>query len=501
MIFLVALAFAAEPALVVLPASGGPDDSTVQRALAHADLERVASVDAAQFADGVQVVAFAEGFSEECAGPVALADWKKRLAKAQRRFDLFDAAGSVSDLIGLELELECLSEPVGAGELFVLSVARAEAHLLLAAATESDPGQATFHEQEARAALDRAVATAPTRQPDAASPDVLTELDAARERHDQGALTRIAVVAEGDDAIWVNGHALSHGAIDAVIGDNLLVRVRDGHVVAARRIQLREGEGAIVGQSGAEVDLVELVTGLVRGAPNRSEQTQLAALAQARSSLAVVYVGWTRREAAVWQVVGDDLVRLAVRPQAVAAAPEREAEPTPVEAEPTPDARVRPSDPTPAAPRARSPRELDAWSATAALILGGGWRTAGESGGGIVVTGLAGRVAVHPEWALAWAIAPEAPVDTLDAAGDGVTVDVPVRVGARWGRHGRVLAPEAGLDVGLRASGASVSPLLAGCGALAGASGRAGGVRLEVCVDTDFAGVGVFGGLLVESRI
>ncbi|GDX81284.1 hypothetical protein LBMAG42_30950 [Deltaproteobacteria bacterium] len=504
MIYALTLAFAAEPALVVLPASGGPDDATVQRALDHADLERIASIDAAAFAEGVQVIAFTEGFGEDCGDPIPLVDWKKRLAKAQRRFDLFDAAGSVSDLVGLELELECLAEPVGAGDLFVLSVARAEAHLLLAAATVSDPGQATFHEQEARAALDRAVATAPTRQPDAASPDVLTELDAARERRDAGALTRIAVAAEGDDAIWVNGHALSHGAVDAVIGDNLLMRVRDGRVVAARRIQLREGEAAIVAQADAEVDLVELVTGLVRGAPSRTEQVQLAALAQARSALAVVYVGWSRREPAVWQVVSDDLVRLPVRAPAVVDAPEREEASEPgVEPRSKPPARsVAPASSPPSAARPRPPRELDAWSATAALILGGGWRGEEDSGGGIVITGLEGRVSVHPEWALSWAIAPEAPVATLDAAGDGVVVAVPVRVGARWGRHGRAIAPEVGLDVGLRAgSDDFVSPLVAGCGALAGASGRAGGVRLEVCVDTDFSGVGVFGGFLVESRI
>lgn len=493
MIFAIALALAAEPALVVLPASGGPDDSTVARALAYAGLDRVAAIDAAQFADGVQVVAFVEGFGEDCAGPVPLAEWKKRLAKAQRRFDLFDAAGSVSDLIGLELELECLAEPAGAGELFVLAVARAEAHLLLAAATEADPGQSTFHEQEASAALDRAVATAPSRQPDAASPDVLRELDAARERRDVGELTRIAVVADGDDAIWVNGHPLSHGGIDAVVGDNLLMRVRDGRVVAARRVQLRGGEGAIITQDDAELDLVELVTGLVRGAPDRREQLRLAALAQARSSLAVVYVGWTRREAAVWQVVGDDLVRLAVRAPVAAEVPEQEAEPRPVVAEPGPLQPVI---------RGRPPRDLDLWTATAALVLGGGWRATGEVGGGAVLSGLAGRVAVHPQWALAWAITPEAPVDTLDAAGDGVRVDVPMRLGARWGQHTRGFAPELGLDVGLRASGDGfVSPLIATCGAIAGGSGRAGGVRLEVCVDTDFSGFGVTGELLVESRI
>lgn len=480
MILAAAMAFALEPVLVVLPVSGGPDEGTVSRTLLEAELERGISVDASQFVAGVEVLVLAEGLSDDCAALLPLDEWRRRLAKAQRRFDLFDAAGSVSDLVELELELECLAEPIGASELFVLDVASAEAHLLLAGSARADVGQAAFHEQEARAALGRAVVIAPTKQPDAASPDLLTELDLAREQRDIVEGARVAWVADPGDNVWLNGRMLGDEAVDAVVGDNLLVRERDGHVVAARRVQLQQGQGAIVHIDAGDVDLGDLVGGLVRGAPDRAEQRQLAALAHVRSVLPVIYVGWVRREPAVWQVVGEDLVRLSVASSS---------KPVPPPPEPQPTAHV-----------GKGPsRSVNAWAATAAVGLGVGWRAAE---GGFAVTGLDGRVAVGSRWAVAWGIHPEAPFESIDADGDGVSVTVPVTVGLRWGAHTRSFAPEVGLDVGLRAASAEgATPVLAGCGALSQGAGRAGGVRFEVCVDTDLIGVGVKGGFQVESRI
>ena len=494
MILVAAMAFALEPVMVVLPASGGPDEGTVSRTLMEAELERGASVDASQFVEGVEVLVLAEGFSDECAARLPLSEWRRRLTKAQRRFDLFDAAGSVSDLVELELELECLAEPIGASDLFVLDVARAEAHLLLAGVATADVGQATFHQAEARVALSRAVAIAPTKQPDAASPDLLMELDLAREQRDNASGARVAWVAEPGDNVWLNGRMLRGEAVDAVVGDNLLVRERDGQVVAARRVQLQEGQGAIVDIDAGEVDLGELVAGLVRGAPDRMEQSQLAALAQVRSPLPVIYLGWVRREPAVWQVVGQDLVRL---PVPSVPRPVRDEE---SEVAAAPKTVLRPLEPPPRASFAKGPaRSVNVWTATAAVGLGGGWRS---PEGGFAVTGLDGRVAVGPRWAVAWGIHPEAPFASIDADGEGVAVSVPVTIGGRWGAHTRSLAPEAGLDVGIRAGSAGVAtPVLAVCGALSGGAGRAGGVRFEVCVDTDLVGVGVKGGFQVESRI
>ncbi len=484
MILFVAAALAGDPAVLVLPASGGPAESVIRKSTAAAGLDVDRVVGASAFTAGVLHLGMPRTLGRDCLEALALPQWRQRLANAQRRFERFDAEGAVSELVLLDLELECLSDPLPARDLYTLDLARAEAHLLLAASAPGGvEGQGEFHAQQAAAALDRAVVSMPGRQPDVASPEVLEGLVAARVRRREGAPALVLVGLGSDEEAWVNGRVVESG-VELPVGDSVVQRVAGDRVVAALRIEVRGGQAVVLDYTGDDTALSDVVAGLVRRVPGRHTQALLGALAVLRGGgEAVVYVGWDRGEPVAWQARNDDLFRLeppGTRPKAVA--------PDPLDA-----VAVEPL-------RNRDAASFSAgWTATAGVVLGAGWRSEGE-GIGLVDVGLAGRVAVFDAWSVAWAVVPGGVTDTLDPGGEGVSVEVPVRLGARYGLRGGGWRPEGGLDLGAR-FGERAAPLLGGCGGAARQVGPAGGVRFEGCVETDFASVGVRGAVVVESWI
>ncbi|MSQ01161.1 MAG: hypothetical protein EXR71_04600 [Myxococcales bacterium] len=478
----VVAALAGEPAILVLPASGGPAESVVRKSIAAAGLDADRVVGASAFTAGVLHVGMPRTMGRDCIESISLPEWRQRLADAQRRFERFDAEGAVSELVLLELELECLTDPVPARDLVALDLARAEAHLLLAASAPGGvDGQGEFHAEQAAAALDRAVVSAPGRQPDVASPELLEGLVAARLRRRDAAPTLVLVGLGSDEEAWVNGRVVEAGG-ELPVGDSVIQRVTGARVVAALRVQIRAEQVVVLDFSGDDTALAEVVAGLVRRVPGRHTQALLGALAVLRGDgEVVVYVGWDRAEPVAWQARGDDLFRL---------------EP-PGGGRPAPGSAVA-GDAT-GVGRADDRASAAGWRATAGVQLGAGWRNEGQ-GIGLLDVGLAGRVAVGDRWSVAWAVVPGGLTDTLDPGGDGVTVEVPVRLGARYGQRGGGWSPEGGLDLGVR-FGDRAAPLLGGCAGAARPMGPAGGVRLEGCVETDFGSVGLRGALVVESWI
>lgn len=515
MIFLAVVALAAEPVLVVMPSSGGPDLVSVERALERADLEVAELVDAPIFAADVRVVAPPTTWGDECLKTTHLSVWRERLDAARRRYDLFDAEGSLADLVLLDLELECLADPVPAATLVSLDVARAEAHLLLEASNAHDLGQASFHVAEAARALDRVVATGPELVPAEASPELEAGLASARRRARKLPHVAATPLPRGE-ALRLNGRTLGAEGGVAAEGDNLLQRVDGtGSVVGAARLSLRPGEVAMVSGLVDGAGLVDLVEALARRMPTRDEESVLAALAEVRGAGAtVVYAGWNGGPT-LWQVSRGRLVRLsaASAPRVV----EREEEPLdepldepmdePVDV-PRRDRREPPERERPGvvervrldAPAERA-EAVDRWRATAGLRLGGGWRE--EGGLAAVAMGFAGRVAIAGDWAVAWGVLPEAETDSLDPGGEGVRARVPVRVGARWGPRRAAWAAEVGADVGLVALAEveAPRPLFGACGGASASTGPTVALRLEGCVDTDLVGASVGAALSVESRI
>lgn len=510
-ILLAVVALAAEPVLVVMPSSGGPDLVSVERALERAELVVAEVVAAPIFAADVRVVAPPTTWGDDCLKTTHLAAWRERLDAARRRYDLFDAEGSLADLVLLDLELECLADPVPAATLVSLDVARAEAHLLLEASNAHDLGQASFHVAEAARALDRVVATGPDLVPAEASPELEAGLAAARRRARKLSHVAATPLPRGE-ALRLNGRLLGAAGGAAAEGDNLLQRVDGtGSVVGAARLSLRPGEVAMVSGLVDGAGLVDLVEALARRMPTRDEESVLAALAEVRvAGATVVYAGWNGGPT-LWQVSRGRLVRLAAT-----SAPrggEREEEPLDEPLvltvdEPRRERREPPDRERPAvvervrldAPAERA-EAVDRWRATAGLRLGAGWRE--EGGLAAVAMGLAGRVAIAGDWAVAWGVLPEAEADSLDPGGEGVRARVPVRVGARWGPRRAGWAAEVGADVGLVAlpEVAAPRPLLGACGGASASTGPTVALRLEGCVDTDLVGASVGAALSVESRI
>ncbi len=514
MILIATLALAADPAVVIFPASGGPDEATVARTLTAADLEESRAVDVARFVRGVAHVALTDTLGPDCAAPLPLTTWRKQLTAARRKFDLLDPEGSLSALVDLDLGLECLAEPPVAADLYDLDIARADAHLLLAGAATDDPAQAAFHAQEAAAALDHA-ASLGVEPGERVSPDLLPPLAAAAARWEASRPARVAAVGLGvGDQVWVDGWPLDGAMIGVAAGTPLVERVVDGVVVAARRVQLREGEGCVLDLGGDTRPLDDVVNGLVRAAPGRETAALLAALAAVRAEPdeRVVYLGWTSG-AALWAVADGGVERLPV-PRTAVTLPAKPVERAPDRDpgdEPTdePDARPTPTSgrkPSRVADHEDEPvvrsRRSAGWSATAALWFGAGVRS--DDGAGLLATGLLGRVAVSSTWAVAWAILPQTAASDLDPSGDGVRIALPITLGARWGSHGPGWTPEVGADLGVRWEPDAElpwRPQLAACGALGRGTGPGGGVRLQLCVDTTFADVSATAGVGFESRI
>ncbi len=483
-------AYAADPVLVVVPSMGGPDDATIDAILADHDLERRATFDTGRALRGVEVVPLVDGLGPDCEAPVDLDAWRSRLAAARRRVLVLQVQAALGDLIGLDLELECLSRPFAAADLAALDLARAEADLLLAsAAAGDDPTRAAFYASEATTALDRAAAAPATAIPADVGADVMQALEVARTRRSRERPVPIAVIGRGTLEVRLNGRPVTGPAV-GVPGDNIVQLVSGGKVRGALRIHRVGGEGTVlsVGAEDDAEDLGRAVEGLVRGAPDPEEESLLLAVAAARAE-PVVFVGWEAGEARAWLASGDGLLELA-----------------PVVAEPSPEPPPRKKESRPAPTRVERPeRRDDDWNASAGVFLGGAWSSVpydDEADGVSLAGAVAGRVRVAKAWSVAWAAGLDAPTATFDTLGPGIDATVPVRAGGRWSPRGPGFAPEIGLDVGAVFPGSTgeLRPLLAACGGGSGA-GRATALRLEACLGTHFEGVGV--GLLLglESRV
>jgi len=479
---------AADPVLVVVPSTGGPDDTTIDALLAANDLERRATFDTGRALRGVEVLPLVEGLGPDCEGPVELDAWRSRLAAARRRVLVLQVQAALGDLIGLDLELECLSRPLAASDLAALDLARAEADLLLAsAAAGDDPMRAAFYASEATTALDRAAAAPSTSIPADVGADVMQALEVARGRRDRERPVPIAVIGRGALEVRLNGRPVT-GPAAGVPGDNIVQLVGNGKVRGALRLHRAGGEGTVlsVGAQDDAEDLGRAVEGLVRGAPDPEEESLLLAIAAARAE-PIVFVGWEAGEARAWLASGDGLEEL--RPAAVEVAVE-------------PPPRKKEGRPEPAADRPSSRgRE---WNASAGVLLGGAWSSVpyDEEADGISLTGaLAGRVRVASAWSVAWTVGLDAPTATFDTLGPGVDVTVPLSAGGRWTPRGPGFSPEIGLDVGAVLPGASGEPrpLVAACGGGSGAGTRTA-FRLEACLGSHFDGVGVGLSLGLESR-
>ncbi len=485
-----ALALAADPVLVVVPSMGGPDDATIDALLAAHDLERRATFDTGRALRGVEVLPLVDGLGPDCEGPVDLDAWRSRLAAARRRVLVLQVQAALGDLIGLDLELECLSRPLAAADLAALDLARAEADLLLAsAAAGDDPMRAAFYASEATTALDRAAAAPATSIPADVGADVMQALEVARGRRARERPVPIAVIGRGTMEVRLNGRPVTGPAV-GVPGDNIVQLVSNGKVRGALRLHRAAGEGTVlsVGAQDDAEDLGRAVEGLVRGAPDPEEESLLLAVAAARAE-PIVFVGWEAGEPRAWLASGDGLQELV--PAVVEAAPE----PPPRKKDPRPAPR----------PVERPTGRGREWNASAGVFLGGAWSSVpyDEEADGISLTGaLAGRVRLARDWSLAWTLALDAPTATLDTLGPGVDVSVPVRAGGRWGPRGPGFSPEIGVDIGAVFPGSSgeLRPLMAACGGGSGA-GTGTALRLEACVGSQFDGIGVGVSLGLESRV
>ncbi len=498
--FLVAAALAASPALVVLPPAGAPDDASIDAILAAHDVRRVATVSPARVLRDIQVLPVHEGLGGDCRGPVPVDEWRRRLAAARRRVLVLQVEAALGDLLGLELELECLASPVTPAEMAALDLARAEADLLLAsAAAADDPARAAFYASEATIALDRAALVPEASVPSDIGADVADALAAARSRRSRGLPLRLAVVGRGTSELRVNGRVARGGVADAAPGDNLVQLVSQGRVVAAMRLHRSEGQGAVLavgGRLGSD-EIARAIEGLVRGAPEPEEEELLLALAAALGER-VVFVGWEQRVPTAWLADGDMLLAM----QAPEPADEDQAKTTaarPRETRPRPRREVAEQSPGAGA-------RVGPWVASAGVGLGVGV-LAGFADGSTPASGVEAqfftRVLVAPTWALAGSVSAAVPPSSLDTLGAGVSTTVPVRLGARWVPKRGGFVPELGLDLGVRlpaAEGDEAVPLLAACGG-GGGPGQASALRLEACVGA--SAVDTFAGVLLglESRV
>lgn len=498
-----AAAWAASPVLLVLPPTGAPDDASIDSILRAHDLERAATVDPSRLLRDVEVLPVLTGLGADCPAAVDIDAWRRRLAAARRRVLVLQVEGALGDLLGLDLELECLSSPVNPEDMAALDLARAEADLLLAsAAAGDDPARAAFYASEATLALDRAALVPPGAVPADTSADVADALAAARARRARDLPLRLAVVGRGSAELRVNGRVARRGVADAAVGDNLVQLSVQGRVRSAMRLHRAAGEGAILAVGGTlgRDEVASAIAGLVRDAPEPEEEELLLALAAAVGER-VVFVGWDDRVATAWLADGDTLVPLQAPP------------PPPEAAGPSAAGRKGGSG-SPARASRPKPAEIPdtgggrgEWVATVGAALGPGaahpLSDAAPTPGTTLEVGLFTRVVVAPRWMLAAATGASIPADTLDTLGSGVWARVPLRLGGRYGPARTGLAPEVGVDLGLRVDpdgNYAAVPFVAACGGGA-APGSASGLRLELCggVSTDdlFAGL-VLG---VESRV
>lgn len=488
--------WAGEPAVLVLPSTGAPEESALIEMLDIVGFDVEETKGTRSLVQRIRVVGGPDEVDAECRTVFTTDELDERLADAKQKYQTLDLPGALADYAGIDLDLPCASAAVPAVYFFALDLARAEANLELASASmASDPEKAAFFAQEAASALDRAAVVGeglPT--PRELDRTVREALASARDRRDALLLPRWAALTPTGDEVFVNGVLAGAAAHQGIVGENLVQVVRDGEVVASSRIGLRLGESVVL-DPARRFDLdgpADVIDSLVRAVPDAAEKSLLVAVAGVvEPASAVAFAGWEGREAVVWVASGGQLRRVgansAVARRAPESSPSRETEPPRVErVEPK---RTPPKKSTDSDEWTRS-RRLNEWVATAGLYIGAGWRgprfDAGAEADGELALSLAGRVRLVPQLSLAWSIAPTAAASTFDLGGQGVDGDVPVRLGARWGQQSARFAPDAGLDLGLRFDTntegiTEAAPTLALCAGGSGASGKATAVRLEAC--------------------
>jgi hypothetical protein len=459
LLLLVAAARAATP-IAVLPGLVGSEEEEIRAALDAAGVPEARLVPPDEFVAAFDVASVTTLPEEDCGGPVDAGEWRDRLEDARGRLQMLEFATSLAELVALEVEVVCVTAPLGASDLFRLELSIAEAHTFLSAGAKGDAVQ--FHAGEATAALERAAAMGATLAPPAdIGPETLAAYDVVKRRADPARRPRVVVAGPGARVgARFDGRPIPDGAFEAAAGQNLVQAVSGPVVTAAATVELAPASRTLLwlapgGASITRGDLVRHVVSLTRGGATAEGKALLAAAA-ALAGDEVVYVAQPASGVEVWRVSGDTLVR--------ASAPD----------EAPPVARV------------------EGWRVVAGAGVGGGWADLGGGaldGLGGPRTSLAawGRVGLNDWLSLAFAVHPDAVWDeNPDELGGGTMfrATIPVRAGVRAGKRVRAVAPEAGLDVGWHYFGPfdgveRMSALLVGAAGVSVGFGEAAGARVE----------------------
>lgn len=458
----VALASEPAPVVAVMPGLAGDDEEAIREALARAGYRHVTLSAPDTFAARMDVVSVTSRTDDDCGGAVDIDDWRRALDRARDGFQMLDFSASLSQLVGLEVELVCMSSPLAASDMLRLELAVAEAHTWLAQASDGD--SARFHQDEADAALRRAAVVGATlATPAEVSPDVLAAWDEVRRQVADRERPRVVVAGPGARVgARFDGRPIPEGAFDAVEGVNV-VQAADGvEVDAAAIVRLDARSRTLLwlapgGATRTPRDVLQAVVALSDGGAGEEQQALLAAAAHLVDDEAtVVYVTLGEAGEQVWRAEGARLVRVE---GAVA---------------------------SPGVP------EVDRWRFALGLGAGGGWSSLGEGdleglGGPNLGPALFVRVGVTPLLSVAFTTHPSAvaaPVPEEQGGGALFRATVPVRAGVRLSAaRDRRIRPEAGLDVGGHYLGVFDGPrlslLVVGSLGVTGAVGPTSAVRVE----------------------
>jgi hypothetical protein len=363
----------------------------------------------------------------------------------------------------------------------------AEAQTFLAQSADRDDEKRAFHQGEARAALVRAAAFGASLSPPAdLPPEVLAAYERARARRVDDPPS-VAVVGPGARVgARFNGRPLPGGAFDAVPGTTLVQAADGAEITAASRVRLAEGRSLVwlapSGDAPLEVDLPGALAALDVPEGPRGDAEALLAGAARLLGRDVVYVVDEGREVSVYLPTSE-----------------------PGQLERRGPIGVR---------RAAVGRWRAAIGAGPAI----GWTNLGPGpldglGGVHAGAALYGRVAANDWLALAatvdpWAVA--SPIDEAHGGGTLFRATIPVTLGVRFGVHGRRLAPEVGVDVGMHAFGrfgegeeteSRASFLARAAAGLSGAVGPGVAARAQVWFGAGLGYLDAGGSVGVEGRL
>ncbi|MFZ5481926.1 MAG: hypothetical protein ACOZNI_34520 [Myxococcota bacterium] len=457
------LAALAGEAVAVLPGLVGSEEDEIRAALAEVGLEDARLLPPDEFVARIDVVPVTTLPADDCGGPVEIADWRERLEDARGRLQMLDFAGSLTDLVALEVEVVCITAPLGASDLFRLELSVAEAHTFLAAAASGDA--VGFHAGEATAALERAAVVGASLAPPAdVGPEVLAAYDVVKKRADPAKRPRVAVAGPGARVgARFGGRPIPDGPFEAAAGPNLVQAASGPVVTAAAVVDLAPRSRTLLwlapgGVPRTRGDVVQQILALTRGGGSPEGRALLAAAAGLFGD-DVVYVAQLSTGVEVWRPEGGTLVRVGGSP----------------------------------GPAARPSAAVDRWDLVLGAGLAGGWSDVGGGdleglGGARVGPAVWGRVGVSDWASVAIAVHPDAVWEENPEDLGGGTLfraTVPARAGVRVGRRASALVPEAGLDLGWHYFGAfgdvqRMSVLLVGAAGASASIGETAAARVEV---------------------